>query len=39
MNESNTLANLERKAEEQDKNLRIERKPFKDGFITKSWLQ
>jgi hypothetical protein len=34
-----TLANLQRKAEQQDKQLKIDRKPIANGFMTKVKLE
>jgi hypothetical protein len=39
MNDGNTLANLARKAEEQDKNLEIERHPSRTGFEVEANLE
>jgi len=39
MSDGNTLANLARKAEEQDKKLEIERHPGKTGFEVEANLE
>jgi len=37
--ETNTLANLARKAEKQDKKLKVKRRPLGKGFVTEAKLQ